>query len=106
MSNFEIIDCHIHPAIDRQTDFGWYQCSGSIKKQFEDLKRAGISKACGAPVVRNPASFNVIRKLNDTALSIRDRYPDFYIPGIQIHPFYPDESCKEVERCCSQHGVR
>lgn len=106
MRNFEIIDCHIHPSVDKKTDFCWYQKSGSIIKQFEDLKRAGITKACGALIVRNPSSFKEIKKLNDIALSIRDKYPDFYIPGIQIHPNFPDESCKEIERCCGIHGVR
>ncbi|MCM8817413.1 MAG: amidohydrolase [Candidatus Omnitrophica bacterium] len=106
MSNFEIIDCHIHPAIDKKTDFRWYHKSGGVKKQFDDLKRAGITKACGSLVVRNPASFKEIKQLNDAALSIRDRYPGFYIPGIQIHPNFPDESCREIERCCIGHGVR
>ncbi|HOJ30814.1 MAG TPA: TatD family hydrolase [bacterium] len=102
----EIIDCHIHPAVDRQTDFCFYGSPGSIKKQFEDLKRAGISKACGSVIVaKTPSVFDEVKKLNDFALSIRDRYPDFYIPGIQIHPSFPDESCREIERCCTQHQV-
>ncbi len=102
-----IIDCHIHPAVDKQTDFCWYGNSGSIKKQFDDLKRAGISQACGSIVIaKTPVHFDEIKKLNDIALSIRDRHPDFYIPGIQIHPDFPDESCREIERCCSEHQVR
>jgi predicted TIM-barrel fold metal-dependent hydrolase len=103
----QIIDCHIHPAVDRETDFCWYKKSGTIRKQFDDLKRAGISKACGSIVVAKiPKSFEEIKKLNDCALSIRDRFPDFYIPGMQIHPAFPDESCREIERCCKNHDVR
>ncbi|MCM8788655.1 MAG: amidohydrolase [Candidatus Omnitrophica bacterium] len=103
----EIIDCHIHPAIDRKTDLCWYHRSRSMRKQFDDLKRSGITKACGSIIVSGkPAFFDVIRKINDAALSIRDRYPDFYIPGIQIHPDFPDQSCKEIERCCGRHDVR
>lgn len=107
MIEFEIIDCHIHPAIDRKTDFCWYHRCGSIRKQFEDLKRAGITKACGALIIgKKPVSFSEIKKLNDAAISIRDRYPDFYVPGIQIHPDFPDESCNEVERCCGKYNIR
>ena len=103
----EIIDCHIHPAVDKETDFCWYKDSGSIRKQFDDLKRAGISRACGSLILRKkPASFAEIKRLNDAALSIRDRYPVFYIPGIQIHPDFPEESCKEIERCCGKNDVR
>ncbi len=103
----EIIDCHIHPAVDKQTDFCWYKKSGSIRKQFDDLRRVGISRACGSPVIKRPPySFKEIKKLNDIALSIRDKFPDFYIPGIQIHPNFPDESCNEIERCCRNYGVR
>lgn len=103
----EIIDCHIHPAINRKTDFCWYAKSGSIKRQFDDLKKAGITKACGALIInKRIESFTEIRKLNDAALLLRDRYPDFYIPGIQIHPDFPDDSCKEIERCCGKYGVR
>ncbi len=107
MKKMEIIDCHIHPAIDKETDFGWYQSSGSIKKQFDDLKRAGITKACGSIIMkRKPENFKEIVRLNDACLSIRDKYPDFFIPGIQIHPDFIDESVKEIERCCEKHEVR
>ncbi len=108
MKNYHIIDCHFHPAIDRATDTGWFGPVGSIRKQIETLKRVGISKACGAPIekIQKPKSFARIRALNDKALALRDRYPDFYIPGIHIHPKFPDESCREIERCCRGEGVR
>lgn len=102
-----IIDCHFHPAIDRETDPGWFQPSGNIQSQIDTLRRAGISQACGAPIRPiNPVSFDEIRVLNDKALALRDRFPGFYIPGIQVHPHFPDESCKEIERCCGGENVR
>jgi hypothetical protein len=45
-----IIDCHFHPAVDEETDTGWFYPSGSIQHQIDALKRAGISQACGFPV--------------------------------------------------------
>jgi predicted TIM-barrel fold metal-dependent hydrolase len=77
-----------------------------IQEQIDDLRRAGIHRACGAPIRQmGSASFTDIRALNDQALALRDRFPDFYIPGIHIHPRFPDESCAEIERCAG-HGVR
>ena len=86
-----IIDCHIHPAMDEETGTGWFYLSGSIQNQIDTLKRAGISQACGSPVkVNNPDSFDEIRLLNNKVLALRARFPDFYIPGIQVYPHFPD----------------
>ena len=103
----EIIDCHIHPAGSPCTSTGWFDKAGDWPQQVEALRRAGISRACGALVRPAPiAGFGDIRDLNDQALALRDRFPDFYIPGIQVHPRFPEESCREVERCCGGEGVR
>ena len=102
--NYEIIDCHIHPAVDEGTDTSWFYPSGSIQQQIDTLKRAGISQACGAPIKGcDPESFDDIKSLNDKALALRDQFPDFYIPGIQVHPRFPDESCQEELREITRH---
>jgi predicted TIM-barrel fold metal-dependent hydrolase len=93
--------------MDEATDTGWFYPSGSMQHQIDTLKRAGISQACGAPVkVFTPRLFDEIRLLNDKALALRDEFPAFYIPGIQVHPRFPDESCQEIERCCKGEGVQ
>jgi predicted TIM-barrel fold metal-dependent hydrolase len=103
----EITDCHFHPAVDADTDMGWFYRSGDAAAQVAALRRAGIARACGAPVrALAPAGFAPIRAMNDGALRLRDRFPGFYIPGIQIHPRFPDESCAEIARCCGREGVR
>ncbi len=102
-----IIDCHIHPALDAGTAFNWFGPCGGFARQVADLRRAGIVQACGAPITPGlPDTFAAIRRLNDQALRLRDRFPDFYIPGIQVHPHFPDESCREIERCCGRERVR
>jgi len=104
---YNIIDCHIHPALDEMTDQNWFAPSGNMQAQIDTLRRVGISQACGASVLRmNADSFDPLRALNDRVLMLRDRFPDFYIPGVQIHPHFPDESCAEIERCCGNEGVR
>ncbi len=107
LSNIDVIDCHIHPAIDERSDTNWFHPSGDLQFQVDALRRAGIAQACGAPVESGaPQSFDEVRSLNDKALALRDRFPDFYIPGMQVHPHFPDESCREIERCCGGEGVR
>lgn len=102
----EIIDAHIHPAVSKETDFAWYQPTGPMTEQVATLRRAGISRACGS-VVRwiNKSTMSDIKELNETALRLRDDFPDFYIPAMHIHPDYPDESCAEIERMYAL-GVR
>lgn len=102
-----IIDCHIHPAVDEETHTNFYGVVGDFDHQIKLLKKAGISQACGSVITRlEPDSFDCVRTLNDKALALRDQYPDFYIPGIHVHPQFPDESCAEIERCCGKHDVR
>lgn len=105
--DYHIIDSHIHPAVDSESDANWFTSSGTLQDQVDDLKRAGISQACGAPIKKvNADSFDQIRYLNDKALEFRDKFPDFYFPAIQTSPLFPEESCREIERCCGGEGVR
>ena len=104
---YQIIDCHIHPAVDELTETNWFTSTGSVQDQIDVLRRAGIVQACGSPITRlDPDSFDDVKQLNDRALRLRDHVPDFYIPGIQVHPRFPEESCAEIDRCCGTEGVR
>lgn len=102
-----IIDAHIHPAFDEGTSFNSHALPCDMETQVKELRRAGIAKACGAPVRRmTPATFDEVRALNDGALRLRDRFPEFYIPGVHVHPRFPEESCREIERLCGGENVR
>lgn len=103
----EIVDCHIHPIVDPAEDFCWYRRTGDFAAQIEELRRLGITRACGAIVSKTPAkSFADVRALNDAGLALRDRFPDFYDPGVTIHTRYPRESIAELERCLDREGAR
>ncbi|OGV77490.1 MAG: hypothetical protein A3K19_27960 [Lentisphaerae bacterium RIFOXYB12_FULL_65_16] len=106
-TNYRIIDCHIHPRVDMETETNGLIGTGSLREQVDALQRTGISQACGSVIKLGTAtSFDDIRRLNDKALFFRDLFPDFYIPGIVTHPHFPEESCREVERCCGGEGAR
>ncbi len=98
-----IIDCHIHPASAPSEDFRAFGQSGSPEDQVAALRRAGIGRACGGVILRpdagpDYAGFAPIKQMNDSALRLRDRLGDFYLPGFQVHPDFPQESCRELER--------
>jgi predicted TIM-barrel fold metal-dependent hydrolase len=97
--DMQVIDAHIHPFVDPAGNFAPYGAPGSLDELINDLKAAGVGMACGSVLVREAVSvFEDIVRLNDHALEIRARYPDFYIPGIHVHGDFPMESCAELER--------
>jgi len=102
----KVIDAHIHPFLDAENNIAAYGAPNTLEEFISELKRAGVTKACGSVIAKTEAAtFEAIEKLNDDALKIRDRYPDFYIPGVHVHGRFPTESCRELERLHAR-GVR
>jgi len=106
-NDYEIIDAHIHPALTPDQDTSWFNKAGTGQRMVDSLRRIGIRRACGSIISGRISvdSFAAVKKLNDDALSFRDQFPDFYIPGIHVHPRFPDESCRELEIRAGQ-GVK
>jgi predicted TIM-barrel fold metal-dependent hydrolase len=103
---FEVIDCHIHPPVDAASDLSWYAPVASRDAFVSELRACGISRACGSVIRRVEAgSFEPASAMNRAALEFRDEFPDFYLPGIHVDPRFPEESCREIERC-RQEGAR
>ena len=104
--DFEIIDAHTHPFLNREDGcIGSYGKPENMEEFDREMKKVGIGRYAGAPLVKHRITvFKEIHKLNNDALRIRDRFPD-YIPGIQVHGKFPAESIAELERCYKE-GVR
>lgn len=103
----QIIDFHTHPGNNSTKEFGYDMTDRLF---IEELKRAGITKACGSAIdldIMKPGCDwkTVIPKLNSIAWGYHEKYPDFFIPGIHIHPDYPDISLNELEKYAKK-GVR
>lgn len=105
--DFEIIDVHTHPFLDYENGcIGPYGRPLNMDEFDYEMKKVGIGKYSGAPLVTHHVTdFSEIRKLNEDALKIRDRHPD-YIPGIQVHGSFPQESIAELTRLYHDEGVR
>ena len=76
-----IIDAHVHLGAD------------NIDELKEELTNFGISKVISAPMIGTLAG-NVEDLLqgNKEALECYEAHPDFYYPGVIVHPAFPGES--------------
>lgn len=102
MKDFEIIDFHTHPFIQRKDNICSHidYCNMNAENTKRDLMSIGISKICGcvASFCTPINTFDDVKAFNDEALKLRDMYGDFYIPGFHVHPAFVKESLEEVER--------
>lgn len=102
--SLEIIDFHIHPFIETRNNICVHKslCGMGVENTKEVLSGLGISKFCGSVLrpgeVEGETPWDKVRICNDEALALRDRYQGMYIPGIHIHPDYPEESISEMRR--------
>lgn len=102
----EIFDFHLHPFIDVANSIGQYGVPEDWRAFVAHLKGQGIT-GCAGTVIRRITreSFEPVKDLNDQALRFRDLNPDFYVPGIHVHGFHPQESCEELLRMHAE-GVK
>lgn len=104
---FEIIDCHVHPFLNKDTKTGRINGPATSDEFVAEMKRAGISRCCGSVIKKlaNP-TFEQIMALNREALEFRKLYPNFFVPGIHVLPSCPEESCREIEELYHKENVR
>ena len=111
----EIIDFHTHPYITAEHNFCFYKeyYNFDIDGYTAQLKRAGITHICGSVIESRRResdvngtiietrtkvdNFSILRRLNRTALELKDRLGDFYTPGFHVHPGFLEESLEEIE---------
>ncbi len=96
----ELFDFHLHPFIDTINSIARYGHPADWKEFLAHLQRHGVTHCAGSVIHKIDGSdFGEIIKMNDEALRFRDLAPkDFYHPGIHVHPNFPEESCKELDR--------
>ncbi len=100
---YEIFDAHIHPFNDPADNLAWYGAPVTRDEFFAELRRAGISRSAGDVIRRGDgSSFDPVRAANAESLAVEG---EGFLPGIQIHPAFPRESCAEVE-AAHHRGVR
>lgn len=102
----KIFDAHIHPFIEPENSIAPFGAPVSLEEFMEELRHCGFSGVCGSVLIKHKCTFSDVQQANRMALAIRDRYPDFYEPGIHVHAGDPEGSCKELETMYHEHNVR
>ena len=98
LPDYGIIDAHTHPYLAADRNFP-FAVPVTYDEFFAEQRRAGISCSCGAFNIRNDGSdFSVIRQCNERVLEVHAAYPDQFLPGVNVHPNFPEESCAEVQK--------
>ncbi len=102
----DIVDFHAHPYLQQENNYCFYKdgCLLEPDAARERLERCGIAMVCGS-VLSKVSGWEDIVKLNDTALELRERWGEFYVPGFHVHPDYAEQSLAEVERM-AKAGVK
>jgi predicted TIM-barrel fold metal-dependent hydrolase len=103
--DFEIIDAHSHPFVG--------ECIGApyghpkTMEEFDyEMKKVKVDYYAGSLVYLRPVTdYAEIRQLNEDALRVRDKYPS-YIPGIQVHGDFPEESIADMHKYYHEDGIR
>ena len=106
-ADYEIIDAHTHPFLDfAASSIAPYGKPETMAEFDYEMHKVGIDRYAGAPLVKKKISdFKDIIEINDTALRIRDQFPN-YIPGIQVHGAFPQESCELLHKMYHDEGIR
>ena len=106
-TDFEIIDAHTHPFLNFADGcIGPYGYPADMAEFDREMKKVGIDFYTGSPLVKHIISdFAEIKQLNEDALRIRDRFPS-YIPAMQVHGDFPQESIAEIHRLYHNENVR
>lgn len=81
----KIFDVHTHVGTFFATD------GSSVEEMIAELKSFGISKTVSSPGPLADSAEKLIAG-NREALTLREKYPDFYYPGCIVNPLFPEES--------------
>ena len=108
MERYKIIDFHAHPRYDFHLENHGVDITDDLFRR--DLEANGITAACGSVISASMqgkalSSYeSVITEANRTALSLLEKWGDFYYPGIHVHPAFVRTSCEEIAWARS-HGI-
>jgi predicted TIM-barrel fold metal-dependent hydrolase len=107
MTEYRVIDAHIHPFTETcGKNIARFGHPANTEELFGELKNLGISRCCGTFITTaETLTFAELMRFNEAALRLRDKYPDFYIPGVHIHGDHPEESARML-RDFYREGVR
>ena len=99
----EIIDFHTHPFLSEDDSICIYK--QTTKTTPQDLFNIGIKRFCGSVITYRSTGIGNTRLSNETALALREKYGEKYVPGFMVHPNFPEESIEELKKA-EANGIR
>lgn len=110
--DFEIIDFHTHPFLEEKENICQHKelFEMTPDNTVDTFEKLGVSKICGSVIrianaAKNETVWECLLDCNKTALTLKEKYGDFYIPGFHVHPDYVEESINEI-RTMSARGIK
>ncbi len=103
----EIIDFHCHPFLTDEQNLCFYTHTTKVRSESisEDMESVNISRFCGSVISPKFTGFDTLHTCNMTALELRKKWGDKYIPGFHISPQFVEESIAEIE-LAHKNGVK
>ncbi len=105
----KIFDFHTHPGYDyHDAERGYHM---TPDRYVRELNGMGVSLAAGSTIrradSRRPLADyeEIIPRLNAEAYEMHEAYPDFFVPGIHVHPAFVELSLAEIEKYAAK-GVK
>jgi len=105
----KIFDFHTHLGYDyHDAERGYHM---DPERYVRELKEMGITLAAGSTIRRKDSRRpladyeEIIPRLNAEAYEMHEAYPDFFVPGIHVHPAFVELSLAEIEKYAAK-GVR
>ena len=101
----EIFDFHLHPLYD------FHAAAMSHEDFVRRLREDGITFCAGSVIHKSDSHRpleehgEVMIRANAEAFEFHEAFPDFYTPGIHVHPNFVELSCREVDKYADR-GVR
>ncbi len=105
----KIFDFHTHPGYDYHDEKRGYHVTPDLF--VKRLREAGVSLSAGSTIHKNDsycelsAYEEILPRLNAEAYGMHESYPDFFVPGIHVHPAFVELSLAQIEKYAAK-GVR
>ena len=102
----EIIDFHTHPFLRVEDCICKYKDTTPVSVELtgRDLSGLGISRFCGSVIGGRGEGFSRNAQNNADAYALQTMYGGAYIPGIQVHGDFVDESCRAMDEALARGG--
>lgn len=98
----KIFDFHLHPGYNFHNDELGYEITPEIF--VKGLRDAGVTRCAGSFIAKEyfyrpfDAQPLIMVEMNKKCFDFYQNYPDLIVPGIHIHPDFPEASAQEIEK--------